>query len=107
MAKEIMLIQSVASLGQTIASMISAVRSCKGISKQDAVIFEEQLKFIKARIKAKGIEELCSVTLEQLQKTYNNIVQHKYSGEMLRIATEMLNFQHQALQNIIASYVRS
>lgn len=106
MANEIMLIQTLADLGQATAGMLSTAQSFRGIRKRDAVIFEEKLRYLRALLWAKGYEELFRTSLEQLQNTYQDIVKNKYTGEMLRIALRMLSFQEECLRRNIEAYAR-
>lgn len=105
MANEFMLIQAVSNVSQAITSLATTAKTFGRIHKQDIVILEEELLYLKRACRAKGYGMLTRLSIEEIEKTLSNIKQKNYSGTMLDMAMELLNVQMQMLRKNIESYV--
>ena len=104
MANELMLIQAVSNVSQAITSLATSAKTFGRIRKQDIVIFEEQLLYLKRACRARGCGTLTRLSIEEIEKTLSNIEQKNYSGTMLDMAMQLLNVEMQVLRKNIEDY---
>lgn len=104
MANELTIIQAVSNVGQAVFSMAASAKSLRRVKKQDLIILREKLHYLKSVCRAKGIADLTRVSLNEMDKTYQNILQRNYSGAMLDMAMDMLKLQYQMLCQNIQDY---
>lgn len=104
MSNELSVIQAVTNVGQALMSMASSAMSLKTVRKQDAVILEEKIRLLKHACRTQGAGELTRLSLNEMDKTLQNIRQKGYSGEELNMAMNMLNIQYQILCKNIQDY---
>lgn len=107
MKNEIMVIQALTEMGQTVTNMLSMSQSFRSIRKRDAAIFDEKLRYLKTYLRLRGYDELFCYSMTQLESTFRKIEENKYTGEMLRISLEMLNFQYQSLRRYLEGYLQN
>ena len=104
MANEMTVYKALTTAGQAIISMTQSIKLNKSVRKQDAVMFQEQLLYIKAACKAKGYGELTRLSLDEMEKTIQRISQKNFSGEMLEMSMDLLRLQYNALRQNIQNY---
>lgn len=107
MSNELSVIQAVTNVGQALMSMASSAMSLKTIRKQDAVILEENLHLLKHACRTQGAGEITRLSLNQMDKTLQNIRQKGYTGDELNMAMNMLNIQYQMLCKNLQDYLPS
>ena len=69
MPVELSVIQSVASIGDTVLSMSSRLRSMKTVNKQDAIMVAERLRYVKAACRVRAYGELVRECSDQMEET--------------------------------------
>ena len=104
MANEMTVYKAIKTAGQAIVSMTQSVKVNKSVRKQDAVVFQEQLRYIKAFCRTKGYGELTRLSVDEMEKTFQRITQKNFSGEMLEMSMDLLRMQYQALRQYIQFY---
>lgn len=104
MANELIVIKNLSDVGHNIMSMLSLARNAKKLRRQDVIVFEEKMQLLKDECKARGIAELTRVCIAEMDKTFQDIKQRNYQGEMLEMSLGLLGLQYQHLQRIIASH---
>lgn len=105
MSNEVAIIQTLANIGQSITSMAASVKTLKGIRKQDAIILEENLRYLRNACRARGIGELTRLSIDEMERTLHNIQQKNFTGNMLEMAMHMLKLQYETLCRIIQNYL--
>ncbi len=104
MENEMIVYKAISTAGQAIASMAQSVKINRSVRKQDATVFQEQLRYIKAACRAKGYGELTRLSVDEMEKTLQRITQKNFSGEMLDMSMDLLQMQYQALRQNIQNY---
>lgn len=104
MTNEMTVYKAITTAGQAIVSMAQSVKANKSVRKQDAVVFQEQLRYIKSACRAKGYGELTRLSIDEMEKTLQRIMQKNFSGEILDMSMELLAMQYQALRQNIQNY---
>lgn len=107
MSNELSIIQAVSNVGQAVMSMMSSAMSMKTVRKQDALLLEERLCFLKNVCRAQGVGHLTRTSINEMDKTLQNIKQKDYTGTMLDMSMNMLNIQYELLCQIIRDYYPS
>ena len=105
MANEITVYKAIATAGQAIVSMAQSVKTNRSVRKQDAVVFQEQLRYIRAACRAKGYGELARLSIDEVEKTLQRLTQKNFSGEMLDMSMELLSVQYQAMRQNLQNYI--
>lgn len=104
MSNELTVIQMLANVGQSVMSMATSVKTLRDVRKQDAVILEEKLRYLRDACRARGIGELTRLSIDEMERTLHNIQQKNFTGNMLEMAMKMLQLQYETLCQIIQSY---
>lgn len=104
MSNELIVFQAVTNVGQALLSMIDSVKSLSGFRKQNAVILEEKLRYLRHLCRTQGIGDLTRTSLNEMEKTLKDIQQNNYSGKMLEMSMNMLDIQYQMLCKNIHDY---
>ena len=104
MANELMLIQAVSNVGQAVTSLATSVKTFGAIRKQDAVVLEERLIYLKRACRAKGYGMLTRQSVDEITETCQRIKQKNLSGPSLNMAMKLLSLQYQALYENIQAY---
>lgn len=107
MANELMLIQAVSNVSQAVTSLATSVKTFGAVRKQDAVVFEEKLRYLKHTCRARGCGMLIRESIDEMNKTYQSVEQQNYSGQMLEMVVKLLDLQCQALYKNIQNYSRN
>lgn len=105
MSNEMTVYKAITTAGQAVMSMAQCVKSNRSIRKQDAVVFQEQLRYIRSACRAKGYGELVRLSIDEMEKTMQRITQKNFSGEMISMSMDLLNIQYQALRQNIQNYM--
>lgn len=105
MGDQMIVFEAIKTTGQAITSMIQCVRSKKAVRKQDIVICEEQLRFIKAAFREKACGEMTRISIDEMERTIHRIEEKNFSGDMVLMSLELLNLQHQGMCKIIRSFI--
>ncbi|MCH5182733.1 MAG: hypothetical protein J1E00_01030 [Oscillospiraceae bacterium] len=104
MANEMTLLSALAGAGQTIMSMTQTGKTKRAVRKQDSIALQEQIRFIKAACRIRGVSELTRQGLDELEKTAQRIDQNRFSEGQLHMALELLNIQFRTVRYIIEHY---
>lgn len=104
MNNELSVIQAVSNVGQAVMSMMSSAMSMKTVRKQDALLLEERLRYLKNACRAYGLGQLTRTSINEMEKTLQNIKQKDYTGSMLDMSMNMLNIQYELLCQNIRDY---
>jgi hypothetical protein len=104
MSNELTVIQMLANVGQSVMSMATSVKTLRDVRKQDAVILEEKLRYLRDACRARGIGELTRLSIDEMERTLHNIQQKNFTGNMLEMAMKMLQLQYETLCQIIQNY---
>lgn len=104
MPVELSVIESVANIGDTVLSMSSRLRSMKTVSKQDAIMVAERLRYVKAACRARAFGELVRECSDQMEDTLRHIQQKNVPSFMQEMYMEMLKMQYEELKRIIMNY---
>lgn len=104
MANELTVIEAVSNVGQAVMSMAASAKTLRKVRKQDLIVLDERLRYLKRACRAQGVADLTRVSLNEMDKTYQNIQQKNYSGPMLDMAMDMLKLQYQMLYQNIQDY---
>ena len=104
MANELMLIQAVSNVSQAVTSLATSARTFGTIRKQDAVVLEEKLIYLKRVCRAKGYGMLTRQSIDEMEKTYQSIKEKNFSGPTLNMAMKLLSLQCQVLYENIQAY---
>ena len=105
MENEMTVYKAVKTAGQAIVSMAQSVKNNKSVRKQDAVVLEEQLRYIRAACRAKAYGEITRISVDEIDKTLQRITQKNFSGNTLDMSMALLNMQYQALCQNIQTYM--
>lgn len=105
MTNEMAVCKAVTTAGQAIVSMAQSVKINRSVRKQDAAVFQEQLRFIKAACRARSYGELTRLSVNEMEKTLQTITQKNFSGEMLDMSMDLLKMQYQALRQNVQNYM--
>lgn len=105
MSNELTVIQAVTNVGQALMSMALSTKSLRALRKQDAVILEEKLRYLRHLCRTQGLGEITRASLNEMEKTLNDIQQRNFTGDTLNMAMSMLNLQYQMLCKIIRDYL--
>ena len=103
MANEL-IIQAVSNVGQAVTSLATSVKTFGTIRKQDAVVFEERLIYLKRACRTRGYGMLTRQSVDEINETYQSIKQKNLSGPSLNMAMNLLDLQYQALSKNIQAY---
>lgn len=104
MANELTVIEAVSNVGQAVMSMAASAKTLRKVRKQDLIVLDERMRYLKSACRAQGVADLTRVSLNEMDKTYQNIQQKNYSGPMLDMAMDMLKLQYQMLYQNIQDY---
>lgn len=107
MTNEVMLIQAVSNVGQAVTSLATSVRTFGTLRKQDAVVLEERLIYLKRACRAHGYGMLVRQSVEEMEKTSKSIGQKNFTGPMLDMSMKLLGMQYQALCKNIEVYCQN
>ena len=97
--------KALTTVGQAVVSMAQSVRVNRSVRKQDVVVLQEQLRYIKAACRVKAYGELIRLSIDEMEKTLQRITQKNFFGEMLDMAMNLLQMQYQALSLNIQNYM--
>lgn len=106
MEKDLAIYKALATTGQAVASVIQSIKFNKDIRKQDSVIIEEQLAFLRAMCRAKGYGEVTRVSIDEMDSTFQRIKQKNFPNSMSEMVGNLLMTQYQALQRNLQNYAR-
>lgn len=104
MNNELSVVQAVSNVGQAVMSMMSSAMSMKTVRKQDVLILEERLRYLKNACRAYGLGQLTRTSINEMEKTLQNIKQKDFTGSMLDMSMNMLNIQYELLCQNIRDY---
>lgn len=104
MGNEMTVYKAITTAGQAIVSMAQSVKVNRSVRKQDAIILQEQLHYIRAACRARAYGELTRLSIDEMEKTLQRINQKNFSGEMLDMSMDLLRMQYQALRQIIQNH---
>ena len=104
MGQEITVYQALANVGQLVATMAQSIKTRKTFRKQDAIVLQEQLRYVKSACRMKGYGELTRLAVDEIERTLQRINQKGFSGETLDMCMDLLSLQYQSLYQAIQDY---
>ena len=104
MPVELSVIQSVASIGDTVLSMSSRLRSMKTVNKQDAIMVAERLRYVKAACRVRAYGELVRECSDQMEETLRRMQQKNVPDFVQEMNMELLRIQYEELKRIVMNY---
>ena len=104
MPVELSVIQSVASIGDTVLSMSSRLRSMKTVNKQDAIMVAERLRYVKAACRVRAYGELVRECSDQMEETLRHMQQKNVPDFVQEMNMELLRIQYEELKRIVMNY---
>lgn len=105
MTNEITVFKAITTIGQTISSVAQCIKTNRSIKKQDLVVMQEQLAFIKHACKARAYGELVRLSIDEMSKTLQMINQKGFSADAYDMAIGLLHLQYNALRQNIEKYM--
>lgn len=105
MKNEITLSSAMKTAETIIYSMINSVKSYNAVSKQETIILQEQLAFIKTQAKLKAHAELARMCITEIEKTVHHISQTNLTGDAYNMCATVLNIEYNTLTKLLENHM--
>lgn len=104
MSKEISLYQALTAVGQAFNTFMQSRITRSDSRKQDEIILQEKLEYLKTACRIKGIGEVTRQAISEFERTLYMIMKNNFSVDILNKLMEMGNKQYEYTLNVIQRY---
>lgn len=104
MSNEIMLYQTITTIGQAVSDLAQKARSRQGLRRKDLILLEEQLRFLKTACRMKAYDDLLCLAADEMERTVRHFADKGFPGELQEWALEMLKMQSDHMRRLLRAY---